>query len=552
MTSVRRWFGLAIFTAIVIALATGCAGGGDDDDDTDSVLDDETGDDDDDDAGGPVDDNAREDEPVALIVTNADMADAWTTLADWKDRTGLRTDVVTIDDAIGSGASAADLQDYLAGRAAEGVRYVLLGGDADVIPYFRGYSEVWALEDYFGNAPIETYFEELDLNWDADGDGTAGEEDEDISLGDLRDPEIAVGRVPVQTADEAAGYVAKAIRYESGEGAVAERAISPIFLADTAASVPIVGDIDGGMMHEPLIHDYIPEAMQATMRRLYGTELYADLVGAEVGTTDLVREAFENDGYTYSVTNTHGDYNWLTLLMSRTFAKNLQNEVPFVFVTTSCLSGNFADKAYDNGDNPPQDGDNDDSVAEILVNNPDGGAVAYIGNALIGLGPVGGVQFNHALTRSIFVEGDAILGDALMNARRTLWSEVAYVTLGEGRVNFPMDMFPGAEWYTQRSVLLMGDPMLRIWTDTPGTLDLSVHDSLEAGYETIGVTVELDGAPASGIDVALSVRGGVLVRHSTDADGAAEFAVNLASGDMVAITAYGANLVASTTEYMVP
>ncbi|MCL4235464.1 MAG: hypothetical protein KJ042_13205, partial [Deltaproteobacteria bacterium] len=315
MISIRRWFGLAMVAAMIVALAAACAGGGGgDDDDEDAALDDETGDDDDDDAGGPVDDNAREEAPVALIVTNAEMADAWATFADWKDRTGLRTDVVTLDDAVGSGASAADLQDYLTGRAADGVRYVLLGGDADVIPYFRGYSEVWALEDYFGNAPIETYFEELDLNWDADGDGTPGEEDEDITLEDLRDPEIAVGRVPVQTADEAAGYVAKAIRYESGEGAVAERAISPIFLADVAASVPIVGDIDGGMMHEPLIHDYIPEAMQATMRRLYGTELYADLVGAEVGTTDLVRQAFENEGYTYSVTNTHGDYNWLTLL----------------------------------------------------------------------------------------------------------------------------------------------------------------------------------------------------------------------------------------------
>ncbi len=447
MTSMGRWLVLAMFAAIVMALASGCAGGGDDDDD-DSGDDDGTPADDDDDDGGPVDDNAREDAPVALIVTNASMADAWTTLADWKDRTGLRTDVVTIEEAVGAGATAADLQDWLAGRAAEGVRFVLLGGDADVIPYFRGYSEVWALEDYFGNAPIETYFEELDLNWDADGDGTAGEENEDITLEDLRDPEIAVGRVPVQTADEAAGYVAKAIRYESGEGAVAERAISPIFLADIAASVPIVGDIDGGMMHEPLIHDYIPEKMQATMRRLYGTELYADLVGAEVGTTELVRQAFENDGYAYSVTNTHGDYNWLTLLMSRSFAKNLQNEVPFVFVTTSCLSGNFADKAYGNGDNPPQDGDADDSVAELLVNNPNGGAVAYVGNALIGLGPVGGVQFNHSLTRSIFVEGDTILGDALMNARRTLWSEVAYVTLGEQRINFPMNMFPGAEWYT--------------------------------------------------------------------------------------------------------
>jgi hypothetical protein len=386
------------------------------------------------------------------------------------------------------------------------------------------------------------------VDWDADSDGTYGEETEDITVEDLRHPEIAVGRVPVQTAEEAAGFIGKLIRYESGEGAVAERATAPLFLADVAASVPVVGDIDGGMMHEQLIADYIPEFMQDRMRRLYGTQLYADLTGAEVGTQELVRQAYEDQGYTYTVTNTHGSYEWLTLLMNRYFVRNLVNEVPFVFVTTSCLSGNFADRANGNGDNPPQDGLNDDSVAEELVKNPNGGAVAYIGNTLIGLGPVGGVQFNHALTRSIFVEGLRVLGDAMMNARETLWSEVASVTVGELTVDFPMTFFPGTEWYTQRSVLLLGDPALRVWTDEPSTLSLDVEPTYAPGYNTIEAVVSRDGAPASGVSVALSELGGAMAKHTSDAEGRVTFMMNLSGDAPVRMTAYETNVAAAVVE----
>lgn len=536
-----RWLFVGAMAALLIA-GFACAGDDDDDDASD--------DDDDDTDDGPVDSNERDNPAVALVITTDAMQGAWLRFADWKDRTGMRTDVVLIEDIL-SGKSEADaqaLRDYLKTAFSQGVRYVLLGGDADQIPYIRGYTEVWAGETFNGTAPIQNFFEELDGDWDADGDGVYAEQGEDITLEDLRDPEIAVGRVPVETEEEALGFVNKVLRYEAGAGLVAERATCPLFLGDVAASVPLVGDIDGGIMHEQLIADYFPDAFKANKRRLYGTEFYANLVGAEVGTYEKVMNAFEDEGYPFCVTNTHGNFYYLTNLMYRDNVMEMTNEVPFVFVTTSCLSGNFADRSTSNGDNPLQTGS--DSVAEELVKNPDGGAVAYIGNTLIGLGPLGGVQFNHSICRAIFQEGDAILGDAMLTARRTLWSEVAYVKVGDLTVEFSMDMdlFPGAEWFTLRSIIMLGDPMLRVWTQQPTVLTLSGAQTFQEGYNALDAQVLSDGKPAAGITVTLDQVGGVLVSKTSDADGNVQFGVQLDSGDTVLVTAWAPNAVAAEVE----
>ena len=509
-------------------------------------------DDDDDSPGGPVDDNDRENPAQLLVITNDEMESAWLKFADWKDRTGIRTDVALIEDILGANSDdPVSLKKYLTNAAGQGILYVLLAGDADVIPYMRGYTQAWAMENYYGTAPIQTFFEDLTHDWDKDNDGVYGEKGEDITEEDMRSPSITVARVPVETQEEALGYISKVIRYESAAWADSRRAICPLFLGDVAASVPILGDIDGGMSHEQLIADYIPENFQAGMRRLYSTELYANVTGAEIGTEQNVVEAFEDEGYAFSVSNTHGSFSSLTLLLDFDMVRNLVNPVPFIFISTSCLAGNFADKAYGNGDSPPQTGT--DSVAEELVKNPDGGAVIYIGNTLIGLGPVGGVQFNHSLCRAIFKEGDTIFGDAMMTARKTLYSEVAYFDVGELHVEFPMDMglFPDVEWYTQRSVIMFGDPALRVWTKNPAKLTLDAPSSFTKGYNVIEVTVTEGQNPAQGVLVTLDQVEGVLIRKTVNAQGKVEFKINLDTGDTVVLTAYKENMIPAVKEFSI-
>jgi len=536
---------ILIFLQVLLVLIIGC-GSENDDDDSGPTIDD---DDDDDDDEEPVDDNDRENPAEFLIVTTDEMESAWKKFADWKDRTGIRAEVVLIEDIIGEKSKDhASLKSYLKIAAKQGVLYVLLAGDADQIPYARGYSEAWALEKYYGTAPIQTYYEDLTHDWDKDNDGQWGEKLEDITVEDMRSPVIAVARVPVETSEEAQGFIDKVIRYESADWADPQRAICPLFLGDVAASVPILGDIDGGMSHEQLINDYIPDHFIKGMRRLYSTELYANAVGAEIGSTQNVLEAFEDEGYAFSVTNTHGSFTALTLLLDTETVIAMTNQVPFIFISTSCLSGNFADKGYGNGDNPPQTGA--DSVAEELIKNPEGGAVIYVGNTLIGLGPVGGVQFNHSICRAIFHEGDTIFGDAIIKARSTLYTEVAYFDVGELHVEFPMDMglFPDVEWYTQRSVIVFGDPALRVWTEVPEELKIDGPDAFTEGYNHFEVTVNKIQAPVPGVLVTLDQAGGVLVRKITDAVGKVEFRANLEPDDTVYITAWAQNSIPAVLE----
>ncbi len=523
---------LICLPAALCCLFAGCLF--DDDDPGDN--DDDSGDDD-----ATDENNFLSEAPVAVVVTTSEMLEAWQPFAQWKNRTGFRTDVVDVDEVLeGRGDNPTYLRSYIQREYENGLRYVILGGDADRIPYMRSYTEVsnWAM-DLNGIAPVQTYFEELDADWDKDGDGYYGEDGDDITVEDLRRPKVAVGRAPVETPEEVEGFIAKVIRYESGQGRIAQRATAPLFLADLADTVPIVGDIDSGIAHEQLIADYIPESFQANMRRLYGTQEYAEEVGAEMGTTENIFQAMEDEGYALVIANTHGNFRYLTQQLSSYVLPTLANETLFVFVTTSCLSGNFADESYGEGLNDPQEGE--DSVAEELVKNPDGGAVSYVGNTLIGLGPAGGAQFNHAFSRALFLEGAYILGDAVLEARRTLYAEDIHGTyLG---INFSLttEMFPGSEWYTLRSVIVLGDPTLRIWTAEPGRIELTGPDTVSPG-SSLTYLVEIEGESASGVTVTWLENkdgGDFMTLVESDEDGNAEFPPSSSCEAVVTAYKYG-------------
>jgi Peptidase family C25 len=522
---------ISIIFAIALALAlSGCAVG-----DEDSQNDGDSSDDD----STFENDNFLDDPPVSIVVTTTEMMDAWKIFADWKNRTGFRTDVLNIEEITEQHAdNPTYLRAYIQREYENGLRYVILGGDADQIPYMRSYTEVknWAM-DFNGVAPVQTYFEELDADWDADQDGLFGEEGEDITAFDLRNPKVAVGRAPFDTASEVEGYVAKVIRYEAGEGQVAERATAPLLLADLADTIPILGDIDSGIAHEQLVAEILPDEFVANMRRLYGTQAYAEEVGAQLGTTQNIFAALEDEGYAFVVANTHGNFRYLTQQLSSYVIPSMVNETPFVFVTTSCLSGNFADESFGEGLNDPQV--DEDSVAEELIKNPDGGAVAYVGNTLIGLGPAGGAQFNHAFCRALFLGDAYILGDAVLEARRTFHAEDIHGTFSGIDFHFTTETFPGSEWYTQRSVIVFGDPTLRIWTSKPQALELSGPEHITSGSGNLIYQVISDGELMVGAIVTYYVDNEdaeFMALLETDQQGTVEFPANV--GCEARVTAY--------------
>jgi peptidase C25-like protein len=94
-----------------------------------------------------------------------------------------------------------------------GTRWVLLGGDTDVLP--PRYASVL---DFLGNRSFvcDWYYACLEGTWDGDGDGRYGEPPSQEGPGDAADmiPELFVGRAPVSTHHEARDFVDKTLAYE--------------------------------------------------------------------------------------------------------------------------------------------------------------------------------------------------------------------------------------------------------------------------------------------------------------------------------------------------
>src|SRR5262245_22270949 len=103
-----------------------------------------------------------------LIVTRAALAPAFQRLAAWKTAKGVPTVVRTIEDIEASGVHGSDVSEtvrlYI--RAAYldwGVRFVLLGGDTDIIPPRYATAEFLGLS----NPPTDLYYACLDGDWNA-------------------------------------------------------------------------------------------------------------------------------------------------------------------------------------------------------------------------------------------------------------------------------------------------------------------------------------------------------------------------------------------------
>jgi hypothetical protein len=119
-----------------------------------------------------------------------------------------------------------------------------------------------------------------------------------------------------------------------------------------------------------------------------------------------------------------------------------------------------------------------DSLAEVSTSDPDGGAVAYVGNTRYGWIGVGDnyEEFFWAKLRFLRRPGPAAGLRLATGGVRQLWT-----------------------FYTQT---LFGDPEMPVWTDVPQTQEVSFPDAVAWGG-TINVTVRKLGTPVSGHRVTL-------------------------------------------------
>ncbi|PKP59855.1 MAG: hypothetical protein CVT89_00775 [Candidatus Altiarchaeales archaeon HGW-Altiarchaeales-2] len=181
-----------------------------------------------------------------VIITNNELKNAkgnytFQDLVEWKNRKGVKTTIVTVEEIMNNSAyhcdgtfgdgcailefndTAAHIRNFIKDAYQNwGIEYVLLGGDGDyanvggesgnnIIPTRRLWADSvdWDVGDLI---PSDLYYAALDGNWNNNLNEKWGEPGED----DLY-AEVYIGRAPVDSAQEVSNFVKKTIAYEGSE-----------------------------------------------------------------------------------------------------------------------------------------------------------------------------------------------------------------------------------------------------------------------------------------------------------------------------------------------
>ena len=150
-----------------------------------------------------------------MILTTSALAGSFAALEAYHDGQGLATEIHTTTD-VGS-SDPADVRDYIRNAYLnDGIDYVLIGGDDDIIPAQDLYVDSLAGE-IESNMPGDIYFGCLDGTWNNDGDGNYGEPNDGAGGGDVDLlAEVFVGRCSAGDSTEVDRFVTKTIWYLTG------------------------------------------------------------------------------------------------------------------------------------------------------------------------------------------------------------------------------------------------------------------------------------------------------------------------------------------------
>jgi peptidase C25-like protein len=454
-------------------------------------------------------------ESEMLIVTSTLLSHAFEVLADWKRSKGVATQLVTLDwiDQNVSGLDQAErVRNYIRDlHDNHGLGYVLLGGDADVVPYRLVQSK--ALLTYDDQFASDFYFSDLQGSWDDDGDGDYGEPGDGLDM----HPDLAVGRLPVTFTSEAQNIVSRLLAYEQFGPACVKDAL---FISEDTGFL----NFDSAVQLNPLADDIFPSDF--SKQKLYWKhENYDDAEpnthAAQVAALGSCRSFVTHYGHA-------SEYD-LNMEMSDDQVADLANSPDFpIYISCGCQAGNFPFASQD-------------SAAENLFSNPNGGALAYLGNTNIGLGPGGGTAFIESFYKGLFEENLLHIGDALNFARDDFY---------QNENNLHSELM-GIRW-TQLVVVLFADPEMPVFTDNPSVLLVDAPIAIAREEQCIEVSVTLDGQPIEQARVTLFRPGDFIYTQMSDADGLAAFRFAPGQAGDIQVTATYSNSLPGMGTIIVP
>ena len=416
-----------------------------------------------------------------LIITHPDFYTKTSQLGSWKNSKGMITKVVNTDE---SGGSANEIKQYIQNAYATWdprPSYILLVGDYEFIPTSSSGTDL-----YYTTVDGSDYY-----------------------------PDIYIGRIPADTAQEANIMIQKILKYEQ------DPPTSFDFYNNFAVGAYFQDDENNGyetrrfVRTSEEVRDYLLSE-DFNGERIYCTESYINpthynngLYGdGEPLPEELLRPDFAWDGDSEDITNAiengifilnhrdHGfEQGWGDPYFDTDNVHELTNGdlLPVVF-SLNCLSGRF---------------DGYECFCEEFVRHEEGGAVAAFGATRVSYS-----GYNDYLCRGMYdsqwPEFDPEIGSdepmyklgQLLNYGKTYMAETWGDPWGYERITF--EMFH-----------CFGDPTMEIWTAYPKEFNLSYKFT----GENLEITVTDNDFPVQGALVCLSQESGFYSKGFTDTSG---------------------------------
>ncbi len=442
-----------------------------------------------------------------LIVTDQSCKPAFQQLADRRNDQGIITEIVTMDTVYASATgrdNAEILRNFVKNYySTKGLDFLLLGGDTNIVPFRYAYA--MTCEANFASRedslPCDLYFSDLDGTWDANGNDIFGEVTDNVDLY----PDVFVGRAPVENTAEAEAFVNKIIACEDCTQQDYYQRV--LFLAMVLWANPYTNSGDS--------KDYIDEEFLPNFLNI--TKLYEALGNENLTTTMAALNEGQNlinhDGHAWysSIGVGGGDY----LGISDADAINSNGRFASSMYSIGCWSAAF----------------DYDAVAEHFVTNPNGGAVAYIGNSSYGWGSPGNPCYGYSDAL------DHIYHDYLYSDRTLTSGELLAATK---EYFIPYSQWKNVYRWHQYDVNLLGDPSFRPYRKTP--VDITVTCPALVTPNTSIFPVRVSGVPAQGLTVCVHDEGSNWAVEELNASGSFTFDFTAPVTGDVKVTVTGPNV----------
>ena len=411
--------------------------------------------------------------PDYIIITNKELRPEFSRLANWKIQKGVPTIIKDIDEIreeyIGNDLPE-KIHAYLQecrDKWGEGL-FVLLGGDTEIVPtrtYF------WKGAPY----PSDAYYSDLDADWNSNKNNLYAENEND---GVKLEYHCHIGRAPVNNQTETQVFVNKVLAYEKLDTTTVNTNYFMNHLAVVGynkkeANGYLSGggksEMDGYLSRYPQLKKYyLFDHFNCHCNNHAPTPDYEN--GNELNKSNLITALNDGDpavGKFHIVY--HQDHSLPRTMGASVEDKkehltlqdidNLKNgKYQQIVVSGGCLIAQF-DK---------------DCIAEHFITNPNGGAVAFIGNA-------------HEGYTQEEVQYDTLLISLYDNKLNIIGPVMEAMSIHSPGYNFYYDMGILPCFFRYH---LLGDPEMPVWSAVPQELDVDATYKLNGrtGY-TISVKI---------------------------------------------------------------